>query len=223
MAEFEDTAEALEAVRQDFAAHPMAAAQCTLGEDLKLIRPEGASPQSPSFYVLGFNGGGVRLTKKGRNKPADRYDRVCESAAKAVGVKTWVLAERCLWGSPHAGQIEEWAGGKMAMRDLLRLHARANRALFRELPPLLVWAPGVSTYVNEAVEDYGLRAVAFLDVQKHTRREHLWRHFVSAEGVPFLFTKHPASRPSKDECKIICAKLAELAHLARGQNVHGDV
>jgi hypothetical protein len=168
-----------------------------------------------AFYILGVNGGENERPGGNNEKAAGRYEAACRRAADAVGVAGYIIAERCFWGSPHVSILAKRVGEKHAMRELLRLHAAANRALFREYPPFLIWAPGVNTFVEEAIEDYGLTELASRYVQKRNRRDCLWRHYESSLGFSILFTKHPAARPSKQEREEICAKLAVLAKAQR--------
>ena len=70
---------------------------------------------------------------------------------------------------------------------------------------------GVNAFVAAAIEDYGLTEVDCRYVRKRNRRDCLWREYSSNLGFPFLFTKHPAARPSRDERAEIYTKLVELA------------
>ena len=105
-------------------------------------------------------------------------------------------------------------GSEAAMRNMLRLHAAANLAKFRQLPARVVWLTGLSTYFREAIEDYGLSEAGPVQLREAPLKGVLWRHFKDRDGVPFLFTRHPTgARMARHEKERIFAKLAELARV----------
>ncbi len=128
----------------------------------------------------------------------------------------YVIGERCHWGSPTVGELKARIGDDGVFRDVLRFHADVNRVLFGVLPPLLIWAPGVSTCVQEAVEDYRLKEIEVRRIQGRRRTETLWRHYESDDGVPFLFSKHPTgARLSHEQHSDVFQTLGRLAQSRR--------
>jgi hypothetical protein len=207
---FLDLAHAQAKLEAHFLARTDGARRCALGS-IALLYGD-ISPQRPSLYILGFNGGETQPGVDSREtRSTKRWFAVCARAAEAVGVSGYIIGERSHWGSPNVGELRKRVGSEAAFRDMLRFHAKINQQLFATLPPLLIWAPGVSTCVQEAIEDYGLTEQQTFRLENSSRTETIWRHFIGSDGVPFLFTRHPTgARLSKCQRKIIFEKLAEL-------------
>ncbi len=202
------------AVVADYEARPDGAQPCALGDQL-IVHPDGSELQAPAFYILGFNGGETTdhspLHPNRPTRSARRWFELCERAAQAVGVSSWGITERCHWGSPDVPTLIQRVGSRAAVRQLLKLHAVANLALFRETPPLVVWVTGLG-WLAEAVEDYGLTAVGEPEQRQAPLKGILWRHFVADDGTPYLFSRHPTgARFAKGEHERLFEKLGQLA------------
>lgn len=211
---------AWEAVEADHHSRPKSAVLCRLGDQL-IVHPEGSLLQAPAFYILGFNGGETaednepKLDKPTRS--ARRWFDLCARAAKAVRAPAWGITERCHWGSPDIPTLIERLGSRNEMRRLLTLHAEANLAMFEEALPLVVWVTGLG-YMAEAVEDYRLTPVGEPQPRTPPLRGVLWREFVGADGVPYLFSRHPTgARFAAGEHDRLFQKLAEMARTRRAQ------
>jgi hypothetical protein len=189
----------------------LGAAKCGLGSPFfSGTITEGQS----TLYILGFNAGEPKdpSTDGPNTISAKKWLDQCERMRRSAGTEGFISAERCYWGSPSVGELIQRLGDRVSFRDMLRIHASANRALFRQYTPLIVWVPGVSTYLKEAIEDYGLRQCEPPAVTEKKGRQHtIWRLYRDATNVPFLFSKHPASRPSRPEWVSIRNKVSELA------------
>ena len=185
-----------------------------------IVRPAGAQPSPPCLYILGFNGGETELVSPKTSRP-DRPTRsatvwfnLCQRAANVLGVDAYIITERCHWGSTNVGVLRARIGSEAAMRHMLRLHAAANLAKFRELPARVVWVTGLSTFFHETVEDYGLSEAEPNQLREAPLKGVLWRHFRARDDVPFLFTRHPTgARMARHEKERIFAKIAELARV----------
>lgn len=167
----------------------------------------------PTFYIMGINAGESKPgVPDGPHTPAaKKWVRQCNAMMDAAGATGFISIERCYWGSPNVYELAKRIGDPAVLRGLLRQHALANHALFRDYPPSIAWVPGVSQFRQEAIEDYDLDPVGsgFVDERKG-RRHTVWLLHRGPGGVPFLFTKHPAARPSRADWEVIRKKVTEL-------------
>ena len=142
-------------------ARSASAHDCKLGQQV-IVKPDDARPTPPAFYIMGFNGGEARPEQAGgkrrKNTSAANWFGLCKRAAAAIGVDAWLIIEQCHWGSPNVAILRQRIGSEAAFRSLLRLHAEANLAYFRSMPPGIVWMTGFSA-LREAEEDYSLRPI----------------------------------------------------------------
>lgn len=206
------------AVQADYLARPDSALACALGDQL-IVHPAGAALSAPAFYILGFNGGETEHRQAAAGAPPTRSARrwfdLCARAAAAAGVSSWAITERCHWGSPDIPTLVRRLGSDSELRRLLRLHAAANLAMFRETPPLVVWVTGLG-YLAETVEDYGLTPVGEPESRELPLKGILWREFASGDGVPYLFSRHPTgARYARREHDRLFKKLGQLAATKR--------
>ena len=211
---------AWEAVEADYKSRPDSARHCMLGDQL-IVHPEGGQLQAPAFYILGFNGGETSENAAPKSdrptKSARRWFDLCARAAKAVQAPAWGITERCHWGSPDIPTLIDRLGSRSELRRLLTLHAKANLAMFAETPPLVVWVTGLG-YMAEAVEDHGLKPVGDAEPRTPPLKGILWREFLGAGGVPYLFSRHPTgARFATGEHDRLFQKLGELAEARRAR------
>ncbi|WP_029087521.1 hypothetical protein [Brevundimonas aveniformis] len=209
---------AWEAVEADHSSRPESALRCKLGDQL-IVHPAGSQLQAPAFYILGFNGGETSEDEASRSNTPTRSARhwfdLCARAAKAVAAPAWGITERCHWGSPDIPTLTKRLRTRTALRRLLTLHAQANLAMFEETPALVVWVTGLG-YMSETVEDYGLTEVGEPKLRAPPLKGILWREFVDAGGVPYLFSRHPTgARYATGEHNLLFEKLGELAQARR--------
>jgi hypothetical protein len=214
---------AWEAVAADHNSRPDSARRCMLGDQL-IVHPEGSLLEAPAFYILGFNGGETVEDNVPRpdtpTRSARRWFDLCARAAKALEVTAWGITERCHWGSPDIPTLIDRLGERSELRRLLKLHAKANLAMFEETPPLAVWITGLG-YLTEAAEDYGLTPVGEPEPRTAPLKGTLWREFVGAGGVPYLCSRHPTgARFAAGEHDRLFQKLAALAGSRRTQQSH---
>ncbi len=70
--------------------------------------------------------------------------------------------------------------------------------------------------MSETVEDYGLTEVGEPKLRAPPLKGILWREFVDAGGVPYLFSRHPTgARYATGEHNLLFEKLGELAQARR--------
>ena len=179
------------------------------------MHPDGATLTPPAFYILGFNGGERAGNDLGAgdtpSRSARRWFKLCGLAAQAIGADTWGITERCHWGSPDIPTLITRLAGTAELRRLLKLHAAANLAMFKETPPLVVWVTGLG-YLRETVEDYGLTVLGEPVARQWPLKGILWLEYVGEGGVPYLFSRHPTgARFAKGEHDELFLKLKELA------------
>lgn len=206
--------EAWRAVVDDYHADPQRAQGCKLGDQL-IVRGDQATLAAPALYILGFNGGETAEQSAGagdkQTRSARRWFDLCDRAALAVGVSSCGITERCHWGSPDIPTLVRRLGGPGELRRLLKLHAAANLAMFRETPPLVVWVTGLG-YLQQTIEDYGLKPVAEAHARETPRKGVLWREYEDADGCPYLVSRHPTgARFATGEHDRVFQKLGELA------------
>jgi hypothetical protein len=85
----------------------------------------------------------------------------------------------------------------------------------------VVWVTGLG-HLAETVEDYGLTAAGEPQLREAPRKGVLWREFVSRDGVPFLFSRHPTgARPARGEHDQVFGELARLAEARRRREPQG--
>lgn len=220
---FETADEAWAAVKRHHEGRPSSARDCRL-DCFWVARPDGDRLATPCLYILGFNGGETKGQDQAPLRPTRStavWFNICDRAARWAGVDSYLIVERCHWGSPNVLALRQRIGSKAALLTMLKLHAEANRALFREKPPLVVWVPGLATYIEPAIEHYRLEECLPPKLRparkgKPEGRNALWREFVDSEGVPFLVTLHPTgARPNHNEMALIFGKLGQLAQRQR--------
>lgn len=200
---------------QWWARHPPGPGRCGFDEPFSQGK---ISPGQPTVYILGFNAGEPKDTTRepSQTPSATNWVRRCSDVQMAAGTEGFISIERCYWGSPNVPELRKRVASRRELRGLLTSHAAANTALFVKYPPLLVWVPGVSTYHQEAIEDYELSQKEDERFEESKgRRNTVWRLHRNAQGVPFLFTWHPSARLSGDRWRLIQAKVTELASASR--------
>jgi len=192
------------------ARRPTGTARCGLGEP---FARGTISPGQPTFYIMGINAGEPKEgVPDGPHTPAaKKWVRQCNAMMDAAGASGFISIERCYWGSPNVYELAKRIGDPTVLRNLLKQHALANRALFQDYPPSIVWVPGVSQFRLEAIEDYDLDLPGTVHIDHRKGRHHtVWLLHKDPHGVPFLFTKHPAARPSRADWDAIRRKVSEL-------------
>ncbi len=177
-----------------------------------IVKPDDARPEPGLLWIMGFNGGETAGAKdaSGDTPSARKWFRLCGEAAKAVCAPACIIGERTHWGSPTVGELVQRVGSPERFRALLKLHANVNLALLRAYRPRAVWMTGLSSYIAEAVEDYGLTSIG--EPALRTKRGRLWQEYVDTNGLPWLVTIHPTgARMSTAEFQRVKEKLRDLS------------